>query len=101
MVPYVKITWAWFSLLAFEITVATLFLAITIVRQTSDRGSGFRDVKDSSLATLVALSEECRAAAGGRLGPVDELKSASKGLKVQLKGRQIILAEENADEKPR
>ncbi|KAF6824420.1 hypothetical protein CPLU01_10851 [Colletotrichum plurivorum] len=100
MVPYVKITWAWFSLLAFEIAVATLFLAITMVRQTGDRDSVSRDVKDSSLATLVALSEECRAAAGGRLGPVDELKSASKGLKVQLKGRQIVLAEEYADEKP-
>ncbi|KAF6826482.1 hypothetical protein CMUS01_09425 [Colletotrichum musicola] len=101
MVPYVKITWAWFSLLAFEIAVATLFLAITMVRQTSDRDSGFRDVKDSSLATLVALSEECRAAAGGRLGPVDELKSASKGLKVQLKRRQIVLVDEYAEEKPR
>ncbi|KAF6795338.1 hypothetical protein CSOJ01_13495 [Colletotrichum sojae] len=101
MVPYVRITWAWFSLLAFEITVASLFLAITMVRETSDRDSGFRDVKDSSLATLVALSDGCRAAAGGGLGPADELKSASKGLKVQLKGRQIVLVDEYTEEKPR
>lgn len=94
MVPYVKITWAWFSLLAFEISVATLFLAIIIIRQTDDRNSAFRDVKDSSLATLVALGGECRTAAGGGLRPVDELKNAAKGLKVQLRGRQIVLAEE-------
>ncbi|KAF6828957.1 hypothetical protein CPLU01_08187 [Colletotrichum plurivorum] len=99
-IPHVRVTWGWISLLAAEITMAALFLGLTIVYNTGGRESKFRDAKGSSLATLVALSGDCRAAAGGGLGPVSELERIAKGLKVRLQAGQIVLAKEAADETP-
>ncbi|KAF6826065.1 hypothetical protein CPLU01_09898 [Colletotrichum plurivorum] len=98
-IPHVRIKWPWVSLLAVEIAVAALFLALTIAEQAGGQGSRFRDVKSSSLATLVALSADCRAAAGGGLGPVAELERIAKTLDVRLEGAHIVLAEKAADEK--
>ncbi|KAF6844260.1 hypothetical protein CMUS01_01315 [Colletotrichum musicola] len=98
-IPDVRIKWPWVSLLAVEIAVAALFLALTIAEQAGGQGSRFRDLKSSSLATLVALSADCRAAAGGGLGPVGELERIAKTLDVRLEGAHIVLAEKAADEK--
>ncbi|KAF6793727.1 hypothetical protein CMUS01_16073 [Colletotrichum musicola] len=93
-ITHVRIAWPWVSLLAVEIALAALFLAITIFKQAGNGPeSKFRDVKGSSLATLVALSADCRAAAGGGLGPVKELEKTAKTLRVRLEGGQIVLAE--------
>lgn len=92
MVPHVEITWAPFSLLAAEIALAALFLFLTIVNQTDRRGVRFRNVKGCSLATLVALGDECRAAAGGGLRPVKELEGTARELRVRLEGSQIVMA---------
>ncbi|UQC81675.1 uncharacterized protein CLUP02_07161 [Colletotrichum lupini] len=106
-VSYVHITWGWISMLAVEIVMALLFLALTIVsqmklngRQASSREerSAFREAKNSSLAMLVALDEDSRARAGGGLRPLDELQSASKALKVRFEGRQMVTADETTIE---
>ncbi|CAH0018839.1 unnamed protein product, partial [Clonostachys rhizophaga] len=51
------------------------------------------NTKDSSLATLVALSSRCRDMVGGGLRPLDELEIAAKGLQVKLDGNEIAPAE--------
>ncbi|KAF0315633.1 hypothetical protein GQ607_017120 [Colletotrichum asianum] len=99
MVPHVEITWAPLSLLAAEIVLAALFLSLTMFNQIDHRGMRFCDVKGSSLATLVALGEECRAAAGGGLGPVKELERTARKLAVRLEGSQIVLAKNVNNEK--
>ncbi|KXH63685.1 hypothetical protein CSAL01_02406 [Colletotrichum salicis] len=106
-VSYVHITWGWITVLAVEIGVALLFLALTIISQ-SNLNSGqassreeryaFREAKNSSLATLVALDEVSRARAGGGLRPLDELKGASKSLRVRFEGRQMVTSDENVVE---
>ncbi|KAJ0299522.1 hypothetical protein COL5a_000051 [Colletotrichum fioriniae] len=102
-VSYVHITWGWISMLAVEIVIALLFLALTIVSQiklndgqasSREERNAFREAKNSSLAMLVALDEDSRARAGGGLRPLDELQSASKALKVRFEGRQMVMADE-------
>lgn len=99
--PYVDIAWGWISFLAVELLLATAFLILTLISQSSirdGRGSGstgeryltFRDIKDSSLATLVALSDECRIAAGDGLQSADELKRTARRLQVRLEGNAIV-----------
>lgn len=98
MVPHVEITWAPLSLLAAEIVLAALFLSLTMFNQIDHRGMRFCDVKGSSV-TPVALGEECRAAAGGGLGPVKELERTARKLAVRLEGSQIVLAKNVNNEK--
>lgn len=99
MVPHVEITWAPLSLLAAEIVLAALFLSLTMFNQIDRREMRFYDVKGSSLATLVALGGECRAAAGGGLGPVKELERTARNLAVRLEGSQNVLAKNVNNEK--
>lgn len=97
MVPHVEVTWPWLSVLAAEIALAALFLALTIANQAGSRSSKFRDVKSSSLATLVALNDECRAVAGQGLGSVSDLEKVAKELPVRIEGGQIVLAKDAKD----
>ncbi|KAK6212227.1 hypothetical protein QIS74_10181 [Colletotrichum tabaci] len=105
-VSYVHISWGWITVLAVEITIAVVFLTLTMVSQgISDSGRGsrqesclpFRDAKNSSLATLVALSEATRAKAGGGVQPVDELEKIAKRLRVRFEGDRIVPAEEGCN----
>lgn len=105
-VSYVHISWGWITVLAVEIAIAVLFLTLTMVSQgISDSGRGsrqesclpFRDAKNSSLATSVALSEATRAKAGGGVQPVDELEKIAKRLRVRFEGNQIVPAEEGCN----
>ncbi|KAF6806478.1 hypothetical protein CSOJ01_08826 [Colletotrichum sojae] len=96
-VSYVEISWGWISMLAVEVVVAAVFVGLMIGSQIGDREShresfGFRDAKNSSLATLVVLGSDCQAAAGGRLRPVGELQRVAKGLKVRLERGQMVAA---------
>ncbi|EXF80285.1 hypothetical protein CFIO01_08522 [Colletotrichum fioriniae PJ7] len=100
MATYVNITWPWVMLLAAEIAAAAVFLVITIVYYTGGTDSKYRDLKSSSLGTLVALSPDCRFAAGGGLQPVDALQELAKGVQVQLIGSRIVVAEDQTDETP-
>ncbi|KAK1481736.1 hypothetical protein CTAM01_13896 [Colletotrichum tamarilloi] len=100
MATYVKITWPWVMLLVAEIAAAAVLLVITIIYSTGGSDSNYRDLKSSSLGTLVALSPACRTAAGEGLQPVDALKKLAKGLKVQLIGSHIVVAEDETDETP-
>ncbi|KAK0377516.1 hypothetical protein CLIM01_05121 [Colletotrichum limetticola] len=100
MATYVKITWPWVMLLVAEIAAAAVLLVITIIYSTGGSDSNYRDLKSSSLGTLVALSPACRTAAGEGLQPVDALKQLAKGLKVQLIGGHIVVAEDETDETP-
>ncbi|RYP69658.1 hypothetical protein DL769_005228 [Monosporascus sp. CRB-8-3] len=96
---YVHITWGWIAFLASELVLAAGFLIITIIVQ-SKSGNGRllhredprvpRDIKNSSLATLAALSKECREMFSNGIHPMDELKSAAKGLRVRLDGSEIV-----------
>lgn len=100
MATYVNITWPWVILLAAEIAAAALFLVITIIYYTGGTDSKYRDLKSSSLGTLVALGPDCRFAAGGGLQPVDALQELAKGVQVQLIGSRIVVAEDQTDETP-
>ncbi|KAK1496416.1 hypothetical protein CCUS01_02763 [Colletotrichum cuscutae] len=96
MATYVKITWPYVMLLAAEIAPAAVFLVITVMYYAGGSDSNYRDLKSSSLGTLVALSPACRTG----LQPVDALKKLAKGLKVQLIGSHIVVAEDETDETP-
>ncbi|KAG7055654.1 DUF3176 domain protein [Colletotrichum scovillei] len=100
MVTYVNIRWPWVMLLAAEIAVSTVFLVITIIYYTGGSDSQYRDLKSSSLGTLVALGPDCHTAAGGGLQPVDALKKLAKGVQVQLIGNQIVIAEDETGQTP-
>ncbi|KAF6815525.1 hypothetical protein CPLU01_14108 [Colletotrichum plurivorum] len=103
-VTHVSISWGWTLFLAAEIAAAILFLALTIVGQRGRRPSGlenssiFRDAKNSSLCTLVALGESSRAAIGAGLRPMSELEETSKALRVRLEEGKIVLVEEASRE---
>lgn len=93
---YVQVRWGWITFLAIELLTAAIFLCITIItqpRHREDCGSEFRDLKDSALALVVALSDECRVAAGGGLQHMDELKRKAMQLKVRFEGNKIVPAE--------
>ncbi|QLI71080.1 uncharacterized protein G6M90_00g080160 [Metarhizium brunneum] len=107
---YVYITWGWISFLAIELITAAGFLTLLIVtegRLTSSQVSSpedrlvFQDIKDSSLAMLVALNKECHAAAGGGLQPMDELKKTARSLRVKLKGNQVVPQDGTAETQSR
>ncbi|KAK1672862.1 hypothetical protein BDP55DRAFT_717807 [Colletotrichum godetiae] len=83
-----------------EIVAAVIFLIITIIYYTGGSDSKFRDLKSSSLGTLVALGQDCRTAAGGGLQPVDALQKLAKGVQVRLRGSLIVVAEDNTDKTP-
>ncbi|KXH31749.1 hypothetical protein CNYM01_14042 [Colletotrichum nymphaeae SA-01] len=100
MATFVKITWPWVMLLAAEIAAAAIFLVITIMYSTGGSDSKYRDLKSSSLGTLVALGPDCHTAAGGGLQPVDALKKIAKGVQVQLIGNQIVIAEDETGQIP-
>ncbi|KAJ4290485.1 hypothetical protein N0V90_010702 [Kalmusia sp. IMI 367209] len=90
---YVQVKWGWITFLALEIFAAAIFLAVTIIAEISgSRGSDsvLPGLKDSALAHLVALSIECRAALGGELQQIDELKDKAVKLKVRFSGNQVV-----------
>ncbi|KAK4196282.1 hypothetical protein QBC40DRAFT_268560 [Triangularia verruculosa] len=98
---YVHVTWGWLAFLAVELTIATVFLAITIVVQIKTRAGHdsavgafvVEEFKDSSLAPLLALSPEARSAVGGRLQRLDFMKERAKRLHVRLEGSEIVPSE--------
>ncbi|KAJ3529387.1 hypothetical protein NM208_g9785 [Fusarium decemcellulare] len=93
---YVEIRWGWLSFLAFELALAASVLVLTVVAQgrslESDEADPglLRDLKDSSLATLVALDNDSRMLAGNGLQSVNELKKTAKELRVRVKGNQLV-----------
>ncbi|KAK0726256.1 hypothetical protein B0T21DRAFT_385567 [Apiosordaria backusii] len=100
---FVHITWPWLTFLAVELLVATVFLIATILRQASTRkavkhGSGspysemFFDYKDSAIAPLLALDQQCRSDAGGGLGPKEEMEKAAKSLRVRIDGNEVVVS---------
>ncbi|KAK1505908.1 uncharacterized protein CCOS01_16598 [Colletotrichum costaricense] len=98
-VSFVHISWGWISFLAVEITAATLLLTIIIAAQSAayrKRGPENvyipADVKDSALASLVVLSNECREALSDGLQPAAILQKTSKKLQVTLRGNEFELA---------
>ncbi|KAF4458817.1 DUF3176 domain [Fusarium albosuccineum] len=88
--------WGWLSFLAFELAPAASVLVLTVVAQgrspESDEADPglLRDLKDSSLATLVALDNDSRMLTGNGLQSVNELKKTAKELRVRMKGNQLV-----------
>ncbi|KAF5004200.1 hypothetical protein FDECE_9282 [Fusarium decemcellulare] len=76
--------------------LATSVLVLTVVAQgrslESDEADPglLRDLKDSSLATLVALDNDSHMLAGNGLQSVNELKKTAKELRVRMKGNQLV-----------
>ncbi|KXH38439.1 hypothetical protein CNYM01_03580 [Colletotrichum nymphaeae SA-01] len=98
-ISYVHIKWGWVSFLAVEVVAATLFLIMVITTQSvTSRQQGTKDVyvpadvKDSALANLVVLSNDCREALSDGLQPADDLQKTSKKLQVTLRGNEIVIA---------
>ncbi|KAK1691471.1 hypothetical protein BDP55DRAFT_542332 [Colletotrichum godetiae] len=98
-IAYVHISWGWISFLAIEIVAAVLFLVIVITAQgavSRERGPESvyvpADAKDSALATLVVLSNDCREALSDGLQPAGVLQKTSKMLQVTLRGNEFELA---------
>ncbi|KAK4169790.1 hypothetical protein QBC43DRAFT_198702 [Cladorrhinum sp. PSN259] len=100
---YVDISWGWITYLAVELVLAGIFLALTIHtqakarRRSEDKTSSaaslmFHDYKDAAMAPLLALSTECRAAAGGGLQPRGEMKKMAKRLLVKFRGNEVVVA---------
>ncbi|KAF6802931.1 hypothetical protein CSOJ01_11256 [Colletotrichum sojae] len=106
-VVYVRITWPWILFLAVEIVIAVVFFLLAVLRGSSardetqrDAASMFRDAKSSALATLVALSEDSRAAVGNGLVPVDRLENRAREVRVRLDGGQLVpVGEDTKDER--
>lgn len=98
--PYVQITWGWLAFLAGELLLAVVFLAVTMISQAINRRRSARrqgpegqfayDIKDSSLAPLVVLSEAGREVLGTGVQPVDELKRTAKDIRVRLVGNELV-----------
>lgn len=98
-IAYVHIKWGWVSFLAIEVVAATLFLIMVIATQSvASRQQGTKDVyvpadvKDSALANLVVLSNDCREALSPGLQTADDLQKTSKKLQVTLRGNEIVIA---------
>ncbi|KAK3987180.1 hypothetical protein QBC44DRAFT_400961 [Cladorrhinum sp. PSN332] len=97
---YVDISWGWIAYLGVELVLATVFLALTIFTQIKARhsqdktsaGPMFHDYKDAAMAPLLALSSECRAAAGGGLQTRDEMERTAKRLLVKFEGNEVVVA---------
>ncbi|CAG9940973.1 unnamed protein product [Clonostachys rosea f. rosea IK726] len=97
---YVHINWGWISFLAAENALAAGFVVLTMISQSRRQRTHqrenvlvYEDVKDSSLATLVALGGQCRQRMGGGLRPIDELEKAAKDLRVRLDTQEVVPAE--------
>ncbi|KAK4171881.1 hypothetical protein QBC36DRAFT_304935 [Triangularia setosa] len=106
---FVHITWPWLTFLAVELLVATIFLTVTIMGQArmrmsvrneagSDYGEMFFDYKDSAIAPLLALGQQCRSEAGGGLGPKEEIERAARKIHVKFDGNEVIVARNEARE---
>jgi hypothetical protein len=96
----VHINWGWISFLAAENALAAGFVVLTMISQSRRQRTHqrenvlvYEDVKDSSLATLVALGGQCRQRMGGGLRPIDELEKAAKDLRVRLDTQEVVPAE--------
>ncbi|KAK4221574.1 hypothetical protein QBC38DRAFT_504783 [Podospora fimiseda] len=97
---YVDITWGWITFLGVELLLAGVFLALTITTQIRTRRSSdtisagimFQNYKDVAMAPLLALSSECRIAAGGGLGPRDKMEKTAKRLLVKFEGNEVVVA---------
>ncbi|CAG9974764.1 unnamed protein product [Clonostachys byssicola] len=97
---YVHINWGWISFLAVENALAAGFVVLTMISQSRRRRTHkrenvlvYEDAKDSSLATLVALGDQCRQRMGGGLRPIEELEKAAKDLRVRLDTQEVVPAE--------
>ncbi|KAI8686673.1 hypothetical protein NCS56_00327800 [Fusarium sp. Ph1] len=96
---YVQIQWGWLSFLAFELVLAAGLLAMTIATQKSNQKSDREsydmvcDLKDSSLAALVALDNDCRSVVGNGLGPVRELEKTAREVHVRLRGNRLVVVD--------
>lgn len=55
------------------------------------------DLKDSSLAALVALDNDCRSVMGDGLGPVRELEKTAKEAHVRLRGNRLVAVDTTHD----
>ncbi|KAK7446109.1 hypothetical protein Landi51_07607 [Colletotrichum acutatum] len=89
----------WISFIAAEFAAAVICLTIVIAAQSmASREIGPEnvyvpaDVKDSALATLVVLSNDCREALSDGLQPADILQKTSKKLQVTLRRNALELA---------
>ncbi|KAI9170574.1 hypothetical protein HJFPF1_00042 [Paramyrothecium foliicola] len=100
--PYVDIRWGWMSFLTVELALAALFLTVTIMSQrqrSNDHESNeanlniFQDLKDSSIARMMVLGDECRALLGGKLSANDVMKAKAKETKVKLDGAEVVYLE--------
>lgn len=95
-----QITWGWLAFLAAELFLAVVFLAVTMISQAVHRRRSARrqdgegqfacDIKDSSLAPLVVLSEAGREVLGVGVQPVDTLKRTAKDVRVRLVGNELV-----------
>ncbi|CAH0038263.1 unnamed protein product [Clonostachys solani] len=97
---YVRINWGWISFLAAENALAAGFVVLTMIYQSRRQRNHqrestlvYEDVKDSSLATLVALGGQCRQRMGGGLRPLNELERAAKDLRVRLDAQEVVPSE--------
>ncbi|EEU38233.1 uncharacterized protein NECHADRAFT_76998 [Fusarium vanettenii 77-13-4] len=93
---YVQIQWGWLSFLAFELVLAASLLAMTIATQKGNQKADREnydmvcDLKDSSLAALVALDSDCRSVMGDGLVPVKELEKTAKEVHMRLSGNKLV-----------
>ncbi|KAI8724151.1 hypothetical protein NCS52_00272800 [Fusarium sp. LHS14.1] len=100
---YVQIQWGWLSFLVFELVLAASLLALTIATQKGSQDADREsydmvcDLKDSSLATLVALDNDCRSMMGDGLVPVKELEKAAKEVHVRLRGNKLVTVDVTHD----
>ncbi|TDZ53612.1 hypothetical protein CTRI78_v006863 [Colletotrichum trifolii] len=102
---YVHISWHWITFLAIQLVLAAVFLALTIgtlceyelIQAAQGKSPLPRNIKDSPLAVLVALSKLSREAAGGGLAPMEELERVSKKLRVRFEGSEVVLVKDEEE----
>ncbi|TDZ33526.1 hypothetical protein C8035_v012128 [Colletotrichum spinosum] len=102
---YVHISWHWITFLAIQLVLAAVFLALTIgtlceyelIQAAQGKSPLPRNIKDSPLAVLVALSKESREAAGGGLAPMEELEQVSKKPRVRFEGSEVVLVKDEEE----
>jgi hypothetical protein len=61
-----------------------------VTQSSSDEFDCSRELKDSSLATMVGLDSDCRSLVGDGLRPVSELEEMAKGVRARMKGNQLV-----------
>jgi hypothetical protein len=84
---FVRIQWEWLALLAFQVAAAGIFLVVTAVYTHSVKAQVLRN---TSLAMLVALDNECREVAGG-IDSVAFLKKAIRPIWARWVDHRIVI----------